>query len=211
MLESYEGTDGIKTGFTRASGFNLAASAERDGHRLIGVVLGSPSWPVRDKQMAALLDRGFAALGAVHVAGADTVEPTPAKRSAPPSSPVSPPMPRRSERRSRRRRRSSRSVGPRTPGPRRHRPARAADDRDRAIQLGAFRARTAAARLAKSASRLKPARGKDIRVLKIGGGRNGTLYAVQVSDFTDKGARDACGVLRKAKFGCFVVPEPDEG
>ncbi len=83
MLESYEGTDGIKTGFTRASGFNLAASAERDGHRLIGVVLGSPSWPVRDKQMAALLDRGFAALGAVHVAGADTVEPAPgqAKRA----------------------------------------------------------------------------------------------------------------------------------
>ena len=83
MLELYEGVDGLKTGFTRASGFNLAASAERDGHRLIGVVLGSPSWPVRDKQMAALLDRGFATLGAVHVAGADTVKPAPgqAKRA----------------------------------------------------------------------------------------------------------------------------------
>ena len=47
MLESYPGSDGIKTGFIRASGFNLAASAERHGHRLIGVVLGSPSWPTR--------------------------------------------------------------------------------------------------------------------------------------------------------------------
>jgi D-alanyl-D-alanine carboxypeptidase len=83
MLESYAGSDGIKTGFIRASGFNLAASAERHGHRLIGVVLGSPSWPTRDREMAALLDRGFAALGttptavpgATHVASADPVEP----------------------------------------------------------------------------------------------------------------------------------------
>ena len=79
MLESYPGSDGIKTGFIRASGFNLAASAERGGHRLIGVVLGSPSWPTRDREMAGLFDRGFAALGATpgaaHIASADPVEP----------------------------------------------------------------------------------------------------------------------------------------
>ena len=111
MLESYEGSDGIKTGFIRASGFNLAASAERNGHRLIGVVLGSPSWPVRDREMAALFDRGFAALGTthgtIHVASADTVEPAPGHaRSAPVSPPGSPPMPRRSERRTPPRRRN---------------------------------------------------------------------------------------------------------
>jgi D-alanyl-D-alanine carboxypeptidase len=83
MLDSYEGSDGLKTGFIRASGFNLAASAERHGHRLIGVVLGSPSWPVRDREMAALFDRGFAALGAVQVASADTVEPAPARSKHP--------------------------------------------------------------------------------------------------------------------------------
>ncbi len=216
MLESYEGTDGIKTGFTRASGFNLAASAERDGHRLIGVVLGSPSWPVRDKQMAALLDRGFAALGAVRVAGADTVEPARgrAKRAglaarlatyaAPVGKAVAAPAAKLAIRRVTNTRATMKASATNTPA------AQAADDGDRAIQLGAFRARTAAARLAKSASRLKSAKGKDVRVLKIDGGRKGTLYAVQVSDFTDKGARDACGVLRKAKFGCFVVPEPDE-
>src|ERR671933_28978 len=81
MLESYAGSDGIKTGFIRASGFNLAVSAERGGHRLIGVVLGSPSWPTRDREMAALLDRGFAALGTIpavtRLASADPVEPAP--------------------------------------------------------------------------------------------------------------------------------------
>jgi D-alanyl-D-alanine carboxypeptidase len=51
--------DGLKTGYIRASGFNLAASAERRGVRLIGVVFGgkSPRW--RDNHMADLLDRSF--------------------------------------------------------------------------------------------------------------------------------------------------------
>ncbi len=60
LLENYKGADGIKTGYTRASGFNLAASAERDGHRLIGVVLGGKSVRTRDQHLADLLDKGFA-------------------------------------------------------------------------------------------------------------------------------------------------------
>ena len=43
LLDWYPGADGIKTGYIRASGFNLATSAVRDGHRLVGVVLGGPS------------------------------------------------------------------------------------------------------------------------------------------------------------------------
>ena len=59
LLERYEGTDGIKTGYTRASGFNLAASVERDGRRLIAVVLGGKSARSRDRHISKLLDRGF--------------------------------------------------------------------------------------------------------------------------------------------------------
>jgi D-alanyl-D-alanine carboxypeptidase len=59
LLERYEGTDGIKTGYTRASGFNLAASVEREGRRLIAVVLGGKSARSRDHHMSKLLDRGF--------------------------------------------------------------------------------------------------------------------------------------------------------
>jgi D-alanyl-D-alanine carboxypeptidase len=65
LLHRYEGADGLKTGYIRASGFNLATSAVRNGHRLIGVVLGGRSAGARDAQMASLLDRGFAALGPV--------------------------------------------------------------------------------------------------------------------------------------------------
>jgi D-alanyl-D-alanine carboxypeptidase len=59
LMERYPGMDGLKTGFIRASGFNLTASAVRNGHRLIGVVFGGPSAVARDNYMAALLDAGF--------------------------------------------------------------------------------------------------------------------------------------------------------
>jgi D-alanyl-D-alanine carboxypeptidase (penicillin-binding protein 5/6) len=59
LLGSMPGVDGIKTGFTNASGFNLAASAVRDDHRLIAVVLGGSSTATRDNHVEDLLDAGF--------------------------------------------------------------------------------------------------------------------------------------------------------
>jgi D-alanyl-D-alanine carboxypeptidase len=55
----YPGADGLKTGYINASGYNLAASASRNGRRIVGVVLGGRSPTLRDAQMWALLDRGF--------------------------------------------------------------------------------------------------------------------------------------------------------
>ncbi len=60
MMGRYPGADGIKTGFIAASGFNLVASAKRNGRRLIGVVFGGQSAAARDRHMMALLDAGFA-------------------------------------------------------------------------------------------------------------------------------------------------------
>lgn len=68
MLESYEGMDGIKTGYVAASGYNLAASAVRDGRRLIGVVFGGRTATSRNEHMASLLDAGFTRLSAPQVA-----------------------------------------------------------------------------------------------------------------------------------------------
>ena len=59
MLQSYPGADGMKTGYTEASGHNLVTSAVHSGVRLIGVVLGASSNPERDAHMAVLLDQGF--------------------------------------------------------------------------------------------------------------------------------------------------------
>ncbi|MDB5397802.1 MAG: D-alanyl-D-alanine carboxypeptidase [Rhodospirillales bacterium] len=65
LMSRYEGMDGLKTGLTNASGFNLAASAIRGGRRLIGVVFGGTSAVQRDDYMADLLDDGFRRSGGV--------------------------------------------------------------------------------------------------------------------------------------------------
>ncbi len=60
LLDKYPGTDGIKTGFINSSGFNLVASAKRNGVRLVGVVFGGTSHSLRDAHMMEILDDGFA-------------------------------------------------------------------------------------------------------------------------------------------------------
>ena len=59
LLNAYRGADGIKTGYTRAAGFNLVASAERDGKRVIATVFGGRSVTSRNQRVAELLDMGF--------------------------------------------------------------------------------------------------------------------------------------------------------
>ncbi|AWV22520.1 D-alanyl-D-alanine serine-type carboxypeptidase [Roseomonas mucosa] len=63
MIGTYEGVDGIKTGFISASGFNIVTSAQRQGQRLVVAVFGGSTWVERDRHAAALLDDGFAKLG----------------------------------------------------------------------------------------------------------------------------------------------------
>ncbi|PZQ65702.1 MAG: peptidase M15 [Phenylobacterium zucineum] len=62
LLYTMDGVDGLKTGFTNASGFNLAVSAVRDGRRLIAVVLGGPTVATRNKVAEGLLMTGFEVL-----------------------------------------------------------------------------------------------------------------------------------------------------
>lgn len=59
LLANYRGADGIKTGYTRAAGFNLVASAERGNERIIATVFGGRSTATRNARVAELLDMGF--------------------------------------------------------------------------------------------------------------------------------------------------------
>ena len=59
FLGAYKGADGIKTGYTSAAGFNLTASAERGGKRIIATVFGGKSTASRNARVAELLDLGF--------------------------------------------------------------------------------------------------------------------------------------------------------
>jgi D-alanyl-D-alanine carboxypeptidase len=85
LMSRYEGMDGLKTGLTNASGFNLAASAVRNGRRLIGVVFGGASAMQRDDYMAALLDDGFRRVGSVAMT---TAPPPPVPQRKPTDGPA---------------------------------------------------------------------------------------------------------------------------
>jgi D-alanyl-D-alanine carboxypeptidase len=85
LLGRYPGTDGMKTGFICASGFNLVATATRNNRRLIAVVLGASSSNARTLKAAQLLERGFNGGGLAWLAPSlGTVETLPAIDAAPP-------------------------------------------------------------------------------------------------------------------------------
>ena len=63
LMLSYEGADGIKTGYIRASGFQLAFSAVRNNKRLIGVIFGGDTGSQRNKSLKIIIDKEFAELG----------------------------------------------------------------------------------------------------------------------------------------------------
>jgi D-alanyl-D-alanine carboxypeptidase len=87
LLDAYPGADGIKTGYTRAAGFNLVSSAERGGERVIVAVFGGKSSASRNAEVMRLMDLGFqkmpsrvriAAPAPLRVAGATTTVAAPA-------------------------------------------------------------------------------------------------------------------------------------
>ena len=79
LLGRYPGADGMKTGFTCPAGFNVVASANHSGRRLIVVVLGAPTARSRNQEAANLFDRGFAMGG-----GGASLESLPSGSGPPP-------------------------------------------------------------------------------------------------------------------------------
>lgn len=78
LIGKVAGVDGLKTGFTRGAGFCLAATAQRNGRRLIVVTMGSAESKVRDLAVANLIEKGFAALPPTPVLAIPGAGPTPA-------------------------------------------------------------------------------------------------------------------------------------
>jgi D-alanyl-D-alanine carboxypeptidase len=77
LLRTYEGADGMKTGFICDSGYNLVASASRDGQKLVAVVLGETTGGNRSARAANLLEHGFQTLGWKTLFGTESLETLP--------------------------------------------------------------------------------------------------------------------------------------
>ena len=83
LLHNVEGCDGLKTGYFRAAGFSVAATAQRNGRRVIAVVMGSKVRQTRDDKAAALINHGFANLPA----STTPPPPRPSPKIEPPAAP----------------------------------------------------------------------------------------------------------------------------
>jgi D-alanyl-D-alanine carboxypeptidase len=84
LLRTYEGADGLKTGFICDSGYNVVASASRDGRRLVAVVLGEVSGRDRNVRAASLLEHGFDTYGWKQMFNSTTIDSLPATVEAKP-------------------------------------------------------------------------------------------------------------------------------
>ena len=82
LLKTFEGANGLKTGFICDSGFNVVASATRDGRKLMAVVLGEPSSSDRTLRAASLLEHGFRQWGWKQLFNTDTIDNLPVDSSA---------------------------------------------------------------------------------------------------------------------------------
>ncbi len=209
LLKNYEGTDGIKTGYIRASGFNLVASVKRNNRRLIAVVFGGRTSRSRDKHMRKLLDRGFTKLADLRIASTPPVprrkptatqlalaaSGTPRAGAADPNSglPIvtaAAPLA------------LTASNAAKAPGS-----ATAFNPGNWGVQVGAFSkpapAKQAAALAAHSVPQILSA--KPISVLSVDG-LQGTLFRARVGELNEAGAREACRQLTHMSFNCVVVP-----
>jgi D-alanyl-D-alanine carboxypeptidase (penicillin-binding protein 5/6) len=73
LLGVVEGCDGLKTGYIRAAGFSIVATAERDGRRIVAVVIGSRSKTTRDAKAKELIAQAFLNLPPIEAAPPVTV------------------------------------------------------------------------------------------------------------------------------------------
>ena len=206
LLKRYKGTDGIKTGYTRASGFNLAVSVARDGHRLVGIVFGGKSARWRDSHMIRLLNQAFAALKAgdepplprAFAAEGNPVESTPETEAGSSPSVIRPGVIRRdagAPKASAKKRRTRTTI------------ARAAVRRTNnwGVQLGAFYQYAPAHLAATRAVRVVPGLMRTRVSIVASAGRRRTLYRARLLDMSERKARRACARLKRKKMDCLVL------
>lgn len=186
LLGTYPGMDGLKTGYIRASGYNLAASAVRNGRRLVAVVLGGSSSAERNREMVRLLDEAFSGRGS----GLELASPAPG--SSPPAPAVGTVA----------RGVAERSVA--TSSTRRTTTAIGRQAGDYGVQLGAFRDRRTAGETARRFARTLPSL-KGGTVIVAQPRSRARMYAAQVVGLARADALGACASLRRAGKPCLVL------
>jgi D-alanyl-D-alanine carboxypeptidase len=185
LLRQYDGTDGIKTGYVRASGYNIVVSVERDGHRLIAAIFGGKSAGRRDRHTKLLLRRTFKMLA--ENARLDSPKPKSNK------SLVAKPH------------QGSKKITLARTVPDGLSEEEDPNDDSWSVQVGAFNRFAPAHLAAGRAARLVPAlRGARV-VIESNASSEVRIYLSRLSGLTEKRANGACAALKKKKMSCLVM------
>lgn len=200
LLENYSGTDGIKTGYIRASGFNIVASVKRGDDRLVGVIFGGRTARSRDRHMIGLLDRGFRDLASARRKSG--------RRLAKSGKPLlTPPLPKSKPWLVSRAAPPSRPRNAQTNSPNAVAPdaIKAAAPLGWGVQVGAFRqlaTAESAARRAAAATAL--ASGDNVAVARVSHG-GGPVYRAWLSRLSERDAQQVCRDLSRKRMACALV------
>jgi D-alanyl-D-alanine carboxypeptidase len=207
LLYLGKGYDGLKTGYTHASGFNLAASAERDGRRLIGVVFGGQSAAWRDSRMARIVDVAYAGGGDVP----STMVASRKSKGQAATQVASAKSKKKSQVQLASAKRSFSLVSKAEAGTLDQPAAKAAAKAVQkqavgyAVQVGAFgrqdMAQAAASKAKQSAADLADAK---ISVARQGQGSD-SLYVARLIGLSHQEAKASCTALKKKKIDCLVI------
>ncbi|AEY00559.1 serine-type D-Ala-D-Ala carboxypeptidase [Oceanimonas sp. GK1] len=197
MVQNVPGVDGMKTGYIRASGFNVATSALRDDRRVVGVVMGGKTAQSRDKQMASLIERSIGR--ATQVARVSAKEAPAAEHLVVSTRTV----------------RQTMRQAPQTQAPVSLQPSAVAslpvaqstaeDNLGWAVQIGSFRMpEQARERASDAASRLGDAAQARAAVSEVEIS-NRKLFRARLVGFEEKQAKNACQHLSRQGMDCLVV------
>ena len=209
LLRNYSGADGIKTGYIRASGFNLAASVKRNGRRLIAVVFGGKTPRSRDRHIAKLLDRGFAKLASI---GPNKIPAPPPRKPSfalaadfAPSGPAASPTPAKPAPKKLAAVRKK-PTPPKAPEVEVGSSEKAVPDPSWGIQVGAYYHYKPAKKAAVAAAERLPDLLQNTRVaITHIQGERGRIYRSRLIGLTEAKARAACRSLERAKVDCLVI------
>lgn len=203
MVRNVPGVDGLKTGFIRASGFNVATSAKRGNRRVVAVVMGGHTAAARDQHMSQLIDRSLnsgnranqvasqKSPARVTTANVQKVRaPAPAQKPQQPETVAAAPRnnpPAPSAQTSPSRPQSQKAVLPAKDG--------------WAVQIGSYHEPDRARANAQAAARLIPG---EVAITEVEIS-NRKLYRARVVGLQENQARNACQSLTRQGFGCLVV------
>ncbi|MBT5047579.1 MAG: D-alanyl-D-alanine carboxypeptidase [Rhodospirillaceae bacterium] len=195
LLGKFAGTDGIKTGYVRASGYNIVISIQRERHRLIAVVFGGKSASKRDRHIKMLLRRTYRTLAEndrIEVAERQVAAKT-SKKSKNKAAKYAPSSKRITIAR----------IAPETSSP----PEEELAGDIWSVQVGAFDrfapAHLAAGRAARLAPMLRGAR----VVVESGTSSKRRIYRARLAGLSEGRAIRACRTLKKKKMTCLVLRE----